>query len=263
MPATPKTGASRRARSAGVEGTLKTTGKTRPVKRSATRNAGTIKPAAKGGSPARRQSSATNKGADAGSSLTDAISRALRDVLGQQKVGAEALAAALARSTPVTLKTLRDLLDRVLAIHPAEGLDEKLWGPAPSTGALKAAEAAAERSYEAALARVLSDALTREQAAARLGVSPQAVSKRTRANGLVAMRHGGQQWYPRWQFYDDGVVPELPRLIGHFPSTLALSTWVMTPFADLEGETPADMLRRRHGQQRVLELAEAASAAAW
>jgi hypothetical protein len=96
-----------------------------------------------------------------------------------------------------------------------------------------------------------------------LGITAQAISKRASNEQLVAIRHGGQSWYPRWQFTDDGVVPGVPELLQRFSSKLALTAWMTTSFADLDGGTPAEMLRRRSGQRRVLELAQAASAEAW
>lgn len=191
------------------------------------------------------------------------MSRVFRDVVGKQKVKPETLAAALANGPPRTLKILRDLIDRALATDPAGDLDENLWGPEPSKGELTRAQRDTDRAREAAVRRVLSDALTREQVAARLGISTQAVSKRASGGGLVALRYGGRWWYPRWQFADDDVVPELRELVKRFPSALSLTTWVTTPFADLDGLTPAEMLRRRGGRQRVRELAQATSAEAW
>jgi hypothetical protein len=191
------------------------------------------------------------------------MTRALREIVGKQKLSAEAVAAALANGAAPSLKTLRDLIDRALTTDPVTELDENLWGREPTEADLARAHANADRAREAALRRTLSDALTRDEVAARLGISTQAVSKRTSGDQLVALRYGGRWWYPRWQFTDDDVVPEVHDLVERFPSALALTTWVTTPFADLDGVTPAAMLQRRGGQQRVLRLAEATSAEAW
>lgn len=191
------------------------------------------------------------------------MTRALREIFGKQELTADAVATALANDATPTLKNLRDLIDRALATAPASDLDETLWGREPSEADLARAQADTDRAREAALQRTLSDAITREQVAARLGISTQAVSKRTGLDQLVALRYGGRWWYPRWQFADDDVVPVLHELAEHFPSVLSLTTWVTTPFADLDEVTPAEMLRRRGGPQRVLRLAEASSAEAW
>lgn len=197
------------------------------------------------------------------SALKDPMTRALREIVGKQKLTADAVAAALANGAAPSLKNLRDLIDRVLVAAPDEDLDEKLWGRNPSDAELSRTQADVDRAREAALRRTLSDALTREEVAARLGISSQAVSKRTGADQLVALRYGGRWWYPRWQFTDDDVVAELHELVEYFPSALSLTTWITTPFADLDGATPAEMLRRRSGLPRVLKLAEATSAQAW
>jgi Protein of unknown function (DUF2384) len=191
------------------------------------------------------------------------MTRALREIVGTQKLGAEAVAAALATGTPRTLQVLRELIDRVLASQPADDLDEGLWGKAPTDADLAKAQSDADAARDAALKRFIADALTREQAAKRLGISAQAVSKRTGGEQLIALRYSGRSLYPRWQFSDDGVLPELSKLRQQFPSALSLTTWATTPSADLDGQTPAEMLGRRDGQQRVLELAQATSAVAW
>ena len=195
--------------------------------------------------------------------LKKSMTEALQEIVGQRKLSAEGVAAALANGAAPPLKTLRDLIDRALATDSATELDEHLWGRDPTEADLARAQANADRAREAALRRTLSDALTREEVAARLGISTQAVSKRTGSDQLVALRFGGRWWYPRWQFTDDDVVPDLHDLVERFASALALTTWVTTPFADLGGVTPAEMLQRRGGQQRVLRLAEATGAEAW
>jgi hypothetical protein len=191
------------------------------------------------------------------------MTRALRDIVGTQKLGAEAVAAALITGAPRTLQVLRELIDRVLASQPADGLDEGLWGTAPTDADLANAQADADAARDAALKRLIADALTREQAAKRLGISAQAVSKRTSGDQLIAVRYAGRSLYPRWQFSEDGALPELSKLRQRFPSALSLTTWATTPSADLDGHTPAEMLGRRDGRRRVLELAQATSAEAW
>lgn len=59
-------------------------------------------------------------------------------------------------------------------------------------------------------------------------------------------------------------MPALSELIDTYPGTpLALSVWAVTPSPDLDGNTPARELTRRGGPERVLEIAQALSAAAW
>jgi hypothetical protein len=115
----------------------------------------------------------------------------------------------------------------------------------------------------AALDRVLEGALTREETALHIGVTPQAVSERLKNQQLTAIRRGREWRFPSWQFSGDGTVPELGALIQAWPGTaLALSTWALTQSVDLMGRTPAEMLRRRNGSRRVVELASATAGAA-
>ena len=122
----------------------------------------------------------------------------------------------------------------------------------------------AERSPEAALATALDGALTRDAAAERIGVTPQAISDRLKAGKLVGLRRGREWRFPARQFADDGILSALDELIDAWPGTpLSLSAWAVTRSVDLNGRTPAQALTRRGGPERVLELAHALAAAAW
>jgi len=138
------------------------------------------------------------------------------------------------------------------------------WGPPPSEAELADAQRVGEVARESALAGALTGALTRDRAAARLGVTPQAVSERMKAAKLVGLRRGREWRFPAWQFGDDAILPGLDEVIDAWPGTpLALSVWAVTPSVDLDGRTPAQALVRRGGPERVLELARALGAAAW
>jgi len=138
------------------------------------------------------------------------------------------------------------------------------WGPEPTDDELAEARRAGEGAVQAALNAALDGALSRDAAAARIGVTPQAVSERRKAGKLVALRRGREWRFPAWQFADDGTLPALDELIDAYPGTpLALSTWAVTPARDLDGLTPAQALGRRGGSERVLELAHALRGAAW
>ena len=243
---------STRARAAKARGT----GGARPSATAAKKGQAASRSTKRGG-----QRATTRAGARV--AVKDPMTRALRVIFGKQSLTADAAAVALVNGSAPALKDLRDLIDRALATAPASDLDETVWGREPSEADVARAQADTDRAREAALQRTLSDALTREQVAARLGISTQAVSKRTSLDQLVALRYGGRWWYPRWQFADDDVVPVLHELGEHFPSALSLTTWMTTPFADLDEVTPAEMLRRRGGPERVLRLAQATSAEAW
>ena len=110
----------------------------------------------------------------------------------------------------------------------------------------------------------LSSALTREQAAQRLGITPQAVSKRVAAGGLIALRRGRVSRFPAWQFYEEGVLPGLKQAIAAYPGgALSLTSWATSPSPDLDGVTPAQALARRGGIARVLDAIQALTPAAW
>jgi excisionase family DNA binding protein len=138
------------------------------------------------------------------------------------------------------------------------------WGPPPPEDEVDAAAARAERSRREALTQELARSLTRDQAAERLGISPQAVSDRLKAGRLVALRRGREWRFPDWQFGDDDALPGLDELAVRYPgSMLALSVWAKRSHADLQGRSPAAELARRGGTERVLALVDAVRATAW
>jgi hypothetical protein len=189
----------------------------------------------------------------------------------------------LVRDRPgITIREIVDLLSRVDAEHvillglrdadlavapvesPPDPLDEELWGPEPTEEDLAEARQVGRAAVRDALGAALHGALTRDQAADRIGVTPQAVSERRKAGKLLGLRRGREWRFPAWQFADDGTVPGLELLIAGWSGTpLALSTWATRPSVDLEGRTPAQTLTRRHGPDRVSELAHALGDAAW
>lgn len=110
----------------------------------------------------------------------------------------------------------------------------------------------------------LDGALTREEVAERLGISPPAVSGRLRDRRLVALQPDRIWMFPAWQFDEDGSLRGLADLIATYPGTaLALSIWATTPNPDLDGQQPADLLRSPKGTDRVLRAVLALTPAAW
>jgi excisionase family DNA binding protein len=143
-------------------------------------------------------------------------------------------------------------------------LSEDPWGPLPAEDEVDAAAARTERGRRETLTQELARSLTRDQAAERLGISPQAVSDRLKAGRLVALRRGREWRFPDWQFGDDDALPGLDELAVRYPgSMLALSVWAKRSHADLEGRSPAAELARRGGTERVLALVDAVRASAW
>jgi hypothetical protein len=162
------------------------------------------------------------------------------------------------------LAAFEDALSRAAAAQEWHGFDDALWGPAPTESELAEARRRARAELDDALAVALSDALGREAVARRLGISPQAVSKRLGAGSLVALSRGRAKHFPAWQFHEDGVLPGLAEVIDAYPGTpLALTVWATSPSADLDGRTPAEALTERGGVQRVVDAAQALSPAAW
>ena len=125
---------------------------------------------------------------------------------------------------------LLGLSDADLAVAPADSqpdrVDEDLWGPEPSADELAEADEAGQAAVQKVLGAALDGALTRDQAAARIGITPQAVSERRKAGKLLGLRRGREWRFPAWQFADDGTVWALDELIAAWPGTpLALSAW--------------------------------------
>jgi hypothetical protein len=187
----------------------------------------------------------------------------LRHHLGEDTITVQALAEDLLDHDK-GVRLLAAIEDALGAAEESDELDETLWGPAPSDAELAEARRAGQAAVSQALRAALADALSREQAARRLGISPQAVSKRLAARGLVALSRGRTLWFPSWQFHEDGVLPGLAQVIDAYPGTpLALTVWATSPSADLGGATPAEVLTRRGGPARVAAAAQALSAEAW
>ena len=186
--------------------------------------------------------------------------------LGESPLTARELAAeVVAGETPVALiGALEDALARAAAADEDDELDRTLWGPSPGETQLADAQRVAYAALEDAMRDALSGALSREQAARRLGVTPQAVSKRLAGGGLVALRRGRVKWFPAWQFHEDGVLPGLEQVIAAYPGgALSLTSWATLTSADLDGRTPAQILARRDGLARVLEALSALTPLAW
>jgi hypothetical protein len=192
------------------------------------------------------------------------LADALIECFGEAPLTARDLAAAVtAVDRPHALiRALQEALGR--AADENEDLDCTLWGPTPTAEQLASARKESQAAVEEAMSAALSGALTRAQAGRRLGISPQAVSKRLLAGKLVALRHGREKRLPIWQFHEDGVLPGLPELIAAWPGTaLALTMWATSPSADLRGQEPARALARRGGVKRVLAAVQALTASAW
>ena len=191
----------------------------------------------------------------------DRLARELRALLGTEPITVTELAAAvLEGSDGVSIaNAVEDALGRATA---ADALEESLWGRRPTDAQVAHARRIGHAAEIEALEDALTDALSRDAAAVRLGISPQAVSKRLAAGALVALSRGRTRWFPAWQFHEDGVLPGLADMIAAYPGTaLALTVWATSPSADLDGLTPAQAMTRRGGLGRVVAAAQALAAA--
>jgi hypothetical protein len=194
------------------------------------------------------------------------LAAALSKRLGDGPFTARELAAELiSMESPVELiGAFDDALSRAAAADETDELDDTLWGLPPTDEQLTEARRIASRAHDDALQAALADARTRQQAAELLGISSQAVSKRHAAGTLVALSRGRELRFPAWQFYEGSTLPGLADVIAAYPGgVLSLSTWAVTPNADLDGLVPAEALARRGGVERVLAVLEAISPDAW
>lgn len=189
------------------------------------------------------------------------LSDVLTSIVGHKKVSAAGLSALLVKSGPAAVSGLRDALDNVIA--SSSGLDPEIWGPDPLQQDLDAARKHGAQIRHEVLDAALADAWSRDEVAAHLGISPQAVSKQAAGSRLASIKRAGQHHFPSWQFTDDGVVVGVFDLTKAFVSPIALTSWVTTPSVDLGGQTPAEELRTRHGLDRVRELLVSVGPAAW
>ncbi len=164
---------------------------------------------------------------------------------------AEAIAA-LEQASERTVMTVLELLRA-----------SEIYGPEPTYEAVTQA-AAWNATIGAERRRALVEtSITREEAAALLGVSAQAVSAIIKRGDLAGLKIGREWRLPRWQFDPDsesGLLPGLRAVLEASPvSLVALSRWIQTETSDLGALTPRSALQ--HGQlSDVLRLLRAISA---
>ncbi|MDX6242865.1 MAG: hypothetical protein QOE76_588 [Frankiales bacterium] len=80
------------------------------------------------------------------------------------------------------------------------------------------------------------------------GVSRQAVAFRVSQRQLLALEIGGRLFFPSWQFGEAGTWPLLREMVDALleggRSVLAADRLMITPLAEEQGSTPADLLAR-------------------
>jgi hypothetical protein len=129
-----------------------------------------------------------------------------------------------------------------------------LTGPAESAGGVALAGRAAAH-------RLVAEALTVDEAAVALGVTPGRVRQRLSAGELLHLRRSdGQAVIPRWQVREGRIVPGLKELFGPAPQLhpLAVARFMTAAHPDLELDeepvSPSDWLLTGGDLEPVLEL---------
>lgn len=113
------------------------------------------------------------------------------------------------------------------------------------------------------LALVAGGLLSAEQAGRALGgITRQAVDKRRRAKGLLAVRVAGDWRYPAVQFNDEGEAPQGLPAILEVAEELGMTQWatldfLLAPDAALDGLSPLEAMRNGR-MDRVHRLLDAA-----
>lgn len=152
----------------------------------------------------------------------------------------------------VTDPGISSFTDSEISVLAAAHVD--LAGPAEGA-------AGVELAGRAAAHRLVTDALTIEQAAVALSVTPGRVRQRLSAGELLDVRRAdGQIVIPRWQIRDGRVVPGLKELFTEGPELhpLAVARFMTAPQPDLELDgdavSPSDWLLTGGEVEPVLEL---------
>ncbi|MCX2933084.1 DUF2384 domain-containing protein [Mycobacterium sp. CVI_P3] len=159
-----------------------------------------------------------------------------------------------------------DRLRSATASGPDDGLEERLWGPAPDSQTASRAVFDDLAGQFAARRELAEGCLRREEAAALLGVAPQSITAKLAARKLVGLKAGREWRLPAWQFDPDdpsGVLPDLDTLQEVFPGgVVSLSRWMQRPNPEF-GDRPPSIEMARGGAAKVIAAARALTAAAW
>lgn len=132
------------------------------------------------------------------------------------------------------------------AVADSTAVRSELFGQPPSQADVVVATLRnTERLWERR-GRLAETALTRAQAAARLGVSPNQITNLISGGHLVAFDHAGARLLPAWQFHADassGRLDGIREVAAVFPGrVVSLSAWATTRNAALGGRSPAQAL---------------------
>jgi hypothetical protein len=177
-------------------------------------------------------------------------------------------------------KTVEEVVERVRDLRPeqlaavlasldaVEGMDvvlaargEETLPGLPDVGPdeLRAAAARNEARVWQARAALYETGLSRDEAAARVGVQPNQVTNLLSAGRLLALDGPDGLRLPAWQFHPEsrrGRLDGIERVAAVFPGrVLGLSTWMTTANPALGGRTPREALLEGDVEQ-VVAIAE-------
>lgn len=105
--------------------------------------------------------------------------------------------------------------------------------------------------------QLVTESLSRAEAAKLLGVDPSGVSRRVKDKALWTYRVASRARIPSWQFADGTPLPGLPQVVPAIPagaSALDVSALMTTAQDELGGRTPARWLAEGRDPAPVAEL---------
>lgn len=156
----------------------------------------------------------------------------------------DALRDEFGRHEPALAERVLDVLVEHRDGH--DNLDEAIWGPAPTLEEALTAEIRSHQLLQQARGQVLATTLSRAEAAERLGVGPQRISRLVTDGDLIALEADGQLRLPAWQFHPDTARGRLEHIgevaRAHAGGPLTLTQWMLRPNPALAGRTPVDAL---------------------
>ncbi|WP_117423434.1 helix-turn-helix domain-containing protein [Mycobacterium marinum] len=153
-----------------------------------------------------------------------------------------------------------------VAARDTDGLDESLWGSAPTAKEMSGAALQALQDDFVARRELLTMSLSTAEVAELLDISSQAVLDRITSGDLIGLKDGRQWRIPMWQLNagaQRGFLPGIAQLRQAFPGGIvALSKWAATPNPELGDITPADALVDARIDDVIAVVAKS-TAAAW
>ncbi len=160
----------------------------------------------------------------------------------------------------------RGRLEAAATAESADGLDERFWGPGPSSEQAVRATFADLRDQFAQREELAAYSISRDDAAELLGITPQSVTSKLSARKLVGIKMRREWRLPVWQFDPDmpaGVLPDMDVLQTVFPGgVVSLSRWMLRPQPEFEGRNACEEMVL-HGSAPVIELARLINATGW